>query len=214
VTDAARALLLDLDGTIADTLPVLVETYEQFIRAFGAEPSMDEFTSLNGIPLERAVDSLRRTHRLPGDTPSLTERYEAAIDELYLSAPAREGAHTLLSTAQRNGWRCGVVTSGTRARALAWLATAGLGVLVDELVAAEDVRSGKPDPEPYRTGLRLLHALPEHSIAVEDSELGALAARDAGIETYVLSDDGVPPGCTAIRELADVTARLRSRALG
>ena len=207
-------MLLDLDGTIADTLPVLVKTYEQFIRAFGAEPSMDEFTSLNGIPLENAVDALRRTHGLPGDTPALTERYEAAIDELYLSAPAREGSLTLLSTAQREGWRCGVVTSGTRARALEWLAASGLAPLVNELVAAEDVRSGKPDPEPYRTGLRVLHALPEHVIAVEDSKHGAIAARDAGIETYVLTDGGAPPGCTAIRELGDVTERLRSRALG
>jgi len=214
VTSTPRALLLDLDGTLADTLPVLVQTYERFVTSFGAAPSMDEFTSLNGVPLARAVDTLRRTHGLPGDTPTLTERYEAAIDESYLAAPARDGARTLLSTAQDLGWRCGVVTSGTCTRALDWLAAAGLDALVDELVAAEDVQHGKPDPEPYRTGLRKLHALAEHSIAVEDSELGAIAARDAGIDTYVLSDVGAPPGCTAVRALDDVTERLRSLALG
>jgi HAD superfamily hydrolase (TIGR01509 family) len=212
VNDASRALLVDLDGTLADTLPLLVTTYEAFVTSFGAEPSMDEFRRLNGIPLEAAIDTLRRTHGLPGDTGALTRRYEAEIDKHYLTTPARDGAHDLLATAREQGWRCGVVTSGTRARALEWLVAAELAVLVDALVTAEDVVRGKPDPEPYRTGLAVLDARAERSIAVEDSELGAMAARDAGIATYVLCDAGAPDGCTAIAELTDVIEHLRRRA--
>jgi len=137
---------------------------------------MDEFTSLNGVPLARAVDTLRRTHGLPGDTPTLTERYEAAIDESYLAAPARDGARTLLSTAQDLGWRCGVVTSGTCTRALDWLAAAGLDALVDELVAAEDVQHGKPDPEPFLKAAERLDIEPRSCVALEDSYHGVRAA--------------------------------------
>ena len=41
MTSTPRALLVDLDGTLADTLPVLVQTYERFVTSFGAAPSME-----------------------------------------------------------------------------------------------------------------------------------------------------------------------------
>jgi HAD superfamily hydrolase (TIGR01509 family) len=207
-----RALLVDLDGTLADTLPVLVTIYERFLHGFGVEPSMDEFAELNGVPIRDAIDTLRRRHAFPGETQSLTRDYEAAIDVEYLAAPAQTGARELLSTARRLGWRRGVVTSGRGARARQWLAAAGLAELVDVVIAAEDVEHGKPDPEPYYAGLDALGAQPHESMAVEDSAHGAVAAREAGIDTYVLATCiHVPAECTPISGLLDVIDAMKAR---
>jgi HAD superfamily hydrolase (TIGR01509 family) len=212
VSGDACALLVDLDGTLADTVPVLVTIYERFLRSFGAEPSMDEFAELNGVPLGDAIDALRRRHGFPGETLSLTREYEAAIDVEYLAAPVHAGAHRLLATAERLGWRRGVVTSGTGERATQWLVAAGLAELVDVVIAAEDVDLGKPDPAPYRAGLEALGAQAHGSMAVEDSVHGAVAARDAGLDTYVLDTcSAVPAGCTSVSGLIEVAAVMERR---
>ncbi|GAA3395413.1 hypothetical protein GCM10020369_68440 [Cryptosporangium minutisporangium] len=107
----------------------------------------------------------------------------------------------------------GIVTSGTMAVATARLAAAGLptpGVLV----TAEDVRAGKPDPEPYVIGLERLGAAGP-VVVVEDAPAGIRSGRDAGCPVVAVTTshpaeelaeaDVVVPDLTSI----DLTAPAR-----
>lgn len=205
-----RALLCDLDGTLADTLPTLVRTYERFVTARGGEPSHEEFARLNGLPVADALVELCRSRGWYVDFAELLAQYEAAIDCEYAGAVPRDGARDLLMAARELRWRCAVVTSGRRDRAGAWLSASGLGDLVDTLVSADDVRRGKPNPESYLLALRRLRADPIRSLAVEDSETGAASARDAGVRTYFLHSGSVavPAGTVAITDLAELTREV------
>jgi HAD superfamily hydrolase (TIGR01509 family) len=206
LTAQHRALICDLDGTLADTLPGLVAVYERFVTSLNGVPSADEFARLNGLVIADVVRTLCRTHGCDARPDDLVQRYEDAIDRNYQSAPARPGARELLEAAQANGWKCAVVTSGRRDRAGRWLTGAGLDGVVDTLVTGDDVSRGKPDPEAYVLALERLRAEPATSIAVGDSEAGAAAALGAGMRTYYLAVDGarVPPGVIAIGGLVDV----------
>lgn len=211
-----RGLLLDLDGTLADSIAALKCVYFDFLASFGLAGSEAEFAALNGPPLAEVVRRLAATHALPGTPQDLFSRYAALVHRAHDHAPPAEGAEALLTQARAAGWRIAVVTSAPHAGARAWLKQAGLLPLIDTVVGGDDVTAGKPAPEPYRLGLARLDCRAELSLAVEDSRQGAAAARAAGIATLAICPperrQGWPEGVrfiTALAETADVIARWR-----
>jgi sugar-phosphatase len=102
----------------------------------------------------------------------------------------------------------GIVTSNSTARTSSWLATVGFSHLIDFIVAGDEVKRGKPHPEPYLLAAERA-ACPQSSIvAVEDSVLGAQSAMRAGLRTYLLTDSGKAPagveGVIPIRDLSEI----------
>jgi HAD superfamily hydrolase (TIGR01509 family) len=207
----ARALFLDLDGTLAASLDVARHAYETFLRRAGAEPTSEEFDQLNGPPLAEVVRRIKDTHRLAGDEPDLLVAYRALLEDLYLDVLPSDGARALLERAREAKWRTGVVTSNSRALTTAWLRRVDLEDLVDIVVSGDDVTTGKPDPEPYLLALEACRCAASDTVAVEDSEQGATAARAAGIRTLLLGRVGPRDGAEVaegVLTLADVQAVL------
>lgn len=121
----------------------------------------------------------------------------AALAEIHLlelqdadGVRAMAGAATLIAQLEHGRWA--VVTSGTRALAMARLTAAGLP-MPPVLVTADDVRRGKPDPEGYGRAIRRLGVDAAQAVVLEDSPSGIVAARGAGVESIV----GVGPGALA-----------------
>lgn len=213
-----RGLLLDLDGTLADSLGVMYSVYEQFLERVGraGAATTNEFNELNGPRLEEVVERLRTTHGLDElRTDELLSMYREVLDGAMLAVRPSAGAEALLTKAHRGGWSTCVVTSGRSDLTRRWLVVSGLEALVDHVVGGEMVGRGKPDPECYLTGLALCDADPGVSLAVEDSVPGAQAAIAAGIRTLFIVPIGdgepssAPPGAAGVvRRLADVAEEL------
>jgi HAD superfamily hydrolase (TIGR01509 family) len=202
-----RALLVDLDGTLADSLGVMRLVYDRFLARFDVDGTTQEFASLNGPPLAQVVRTLQGTHGLPGAHDALLATYFDLLDDAYRDVVASPGAHALLAAARRSGWRTGVVTSSTSALARAWLESVGLSEFVEEVIGGDMVTRGKPDPEPYTAALRALSAEAGASLAVEDSPSGATAAACAGLRTFFYrptpSTAAPPPGVEGVVERLD-----------
>ncbi len=213
-----KALLLDLDCTLADSLEVMQGAYHNFLARHGKAGSEVEFQALNGPPLAEVVDCLRRSHELSPETPELLRQYENEIDRAYGQASPMPGARDLLSQVKALGFATAVVTSNSRARAGAWLAAAGLAPLIDGMVCGDEIEMGKPDAAPYIQALELLGLPAGRAWAVEDSPLGARAAVSAGLETFVRCDDGKrdrdwPRGVRFVSRLEDIPAVLKDQGL-
>jgi len=201
----SAGLLIDLDGTLADSLGVMRTLYFRFLTGLNRSGSDAEFESLNGPPLDEVVERLRTSHGLQGSLPELRRSYLAAVEEAYREVGVMEGGRQLLDRARAAGWPIGVVTSNHETVARTWLERQRLEV--DAVVSAADVENGKPDPEPFVVGLRRLGVAPEVSVAVEDSRAGAEAALAAGLATYVIGSRAAPwpPGahwCSDLHQVA------------
>lgn len=183
------AILIDLDGTLADSLSVMREAYQLFLGDFQVCGTDDEFSSLNGPPLIEVVRRLKVTHGLPHDEATLATKYFGIIDELYSSVSPAHGAKELLSAAQARNCRVAIVTSNSYERTSSWLARVGLTGFVDFVVSGEQVKFGKPDPEPYLLASRRVDCSVDRMIAIEDSIQGAKSAIGAGLYTYLLTQD-------------------------
>ncbi len=188
----SRALFLDLDGTLADSLSVMRAVYGDFLARFGESGSEAEFDRLNGPPLAEVVADLARTHAIDLPPASLVEIYWGLVEEAYLKVVPRAGAAELLRSARAQGMAVGVVTSSSARLTRTWLGKVGLHEQVDVIVGGEDVARGKPDPEPYAIALQRAGCEAAASLAVEDSAAGARAAIVAGIPTLFLADPSVP----------------------
>ncbi len=213
MTASRVGLFLDLDGTLADSLLVMRAVYERFLEHFGKTGSTLEFSRLNGPPLAVVVAELAKAHGLGQPLASLLSTYQGMIEDAYLDVTANPGATDLLKAARQLGMQIGVVTSNSSALAWIWLRAVGLEGMVDVVVGGEDVKAGKPDPEPYLLALERTACAASKSFAVEDSIIGARAANAAKIKTFFLSNsvDKSAPGNIAVADLDDVTKFLVSQ---
>ena len=214
---AVRAFFADLDGTLADSVHVLRNVYGEFMRRMGQPQSDSEFEGLKGPPLVEVVSQLRATHRLSASQSELECLYHELVDAAYARVAAIPRALEVLSAASEAGWVVGVVTSNGTARTRAWLQRTQLLPHVDFVVSGDDVSRGKPDPEPYRLALERAGADPGSSIAVEDSLQGAVAARAAGLRTFLIDGSGERPfrqqGMCGIRSLSELLPVLNADAM-
>jgi len=191
-----RGLLLDLDGTLADSLPVLYAVYCRFLMTLGHTGHEAEFQRLNGPPLPEIVADLQATYDLPGRVDDLHALYQELLDDAHAHTPPAAGARSVLTRARSRGWVIAIATSATHAAAQRWIQRNRFDEFVAAVVGGDDVSRWKPDPEAYQTALLLIGSVAGVSLAVEDSEHGALAALGAGIPTVVVGLD-VPEIVTA-----------------
>lgn len=208
-----RGLFLDLDGTLADTLPMLRRVYVRFLSEFGVHVGDEDFESINGPPLNQVVEILKNRHQLAASVETLLGRYVDLVRENYLGAPPSGGAAELLTTAVGNGWRCAVVTSNAEAITREWLERNDLSKSIFAVIGKESIRVGKPDPEPYLVALSRCDCRPDCSIAVEDSEAGIAAASAAGIPTFAYRPGSGPhvsplESAPVIKSLRELIPRL------
>lgn len=197
-----RALLLDLDGTLADSLPVMRGAYGDLCREMGFAGSDAEFDQINGPPLLVCAGMLKQRHDLAASAEDMVRRWFEIIERRYLSCRPAPGAAQLLETAAAQGWSRCLVTSSSRTLAGAWLRSVGFETLVPQMVAGDEVPRGKPHPDAYLAALALTGAEAARSLAVEDSPAGACAALAAGIPTRMVGPAACPPGAVAVAGLA------------
>lgn len=175
-----KALLFDLDGTLADTDPLHFLAWKEALRPFGLE--VDEAFYRRHISGRLNPEIVRDLLGLEGEEAKrLIEGKEALFRELAQTLKPIPGLEELLHWAEKRGLAWGVVTNAPRENALHVLKA--LGLKPSLLVLAEEVGRGKPHPRPYQVALRRLGLLPQEALAFEDSPSGVKSAVGAGIPT-------------------------------
>ncbi|WP_038055695.1 HAD family hydrolase [Thermus amyloliquefaciens] len=178
-----KALLFDLDGTLADTDPLHLQAWREALAPWGLQ--VDEAFYRKRISGRLNPDIVQDLLGLEGEAAQrLIEAKEARFRELAQDLKPTPGLHGLLAKAEAQGLTWGVVTNAPRENALHVLRALGLNPPL--LVLAEEVGRGKPDPLPYRVALERLGIEPGEALAFEDSPSGVRSAVGAGIPTYAL----------------------------
>ena len=194
-TDGApwAAVLFDLDGTLADTVDLILRCYRHTMQVHRGEALPDELWLAGiGTPLR---DQLQGFARDADEVERMAETYSSHQREIHdeLVAPF-PGAVDLVRSLREEGSRIGVVTSKRRGMAERTLERCGLAGLCDVLVGADDVVRGKPDPEPVLLALKLLglEDRAEATLFVGDAPFDVRAGREAGTRTAAVLSGPFP----------------------
>ncbi|MGY1725379.1 HAD-IA family hydrolase [Geodermatophilus sp. SYSU D01062] len=194
----ARGLLFDNDGVLVDSDAAVTSSWSRWATEHGLV-SADVLAVVHG---RRSADTVADLVPGPGRAAAtaLIDRYELEDATTVAAVP---GAADLLAGLPAGVWA--VVTSGTPDLATARLTAAGLP-LPGALVTARDVRTGKPDPEGYRLGARLLGVPPEDTVVFEDSPAGIAAGRAAGAGVVGVGERALGAGAdVVVRDLGGLS---------
>lgn len=172
ITTTAQGLLFDFDGVLVSSLGSVQRCWRQWAKIYEI-PDAENYNIPHGVPARQIIADLR---------PDV-DQAEAlrVIEDLEVEDTADlrvlDGVADLLKSLPPERWS--IVTSCTRRLLEARLRAAGLPE-PPNVVTADSVTKGKPDPEPYRRGAELLGFLPEDCIVVEDAPSGVAAGIGAG----------------------------------
>ena len=196
-----RAVVFDLDGTLAHNMPIHAEAFAEFVVRHGLPP----FT----LERRRELDGKRNSEIFPVlFERALTEEewraFEHEKESLYREVgrgrvQALSGASALLDALDTNGVRAAVATSAPAENVTFTLREIGLERLLGDVVRGDQVPRGKPFPDVFLAAARHLGVAPEQCLAFEDAPIGVEAAMSAGMR------------CVAVTTSFDSATLLASR---
>ncbi len=188
------AFLFDMDGTVLDSSAVVHRVWGSWAKRHGIDTET-LFANVHGV---RAEDTIRRFAGPGVDVGKETQWIlDAEVDDVE-GVVAIEGIHELIDQLDPGMWT--VVTSASRVLAEKRLRAAKLPI-PKEMVTAEDVQRGKPDPQGFLLGAERLGVRVGECLVFEDSAAGVAAARAAGARVAIVG--GHVPGSEGDHLLAN-----------
>lgn len=173
------ALLFDLDGVLIDSTAAILRIWQDWADRHNVDIH----------EIERVAHGLRSVETIRLVAPNLDAEEEAEQffqQELTDSegVTAFDGALPLLNSLPDGAWA--VVTSGRHELVKIRMGKAGLPVPC-LLVTADDVKEGKPSPEPYLAGAKKAGVSPDRCLVIEDAPAGIQSAKAAGMRVVAIA---------------------------
>jgi beta-phosphoglucomutase len=178
-----RAVLWDLDGTLADSREYHWRAWQEAMGAEGLTVTKEQFLASFGQRNDAILGAWLGDAADPEQIQRIGDAKEAFYRELVRTegiAPL-PGAAKWVRTLHQEGWRQAIASSAPRLNVEVMHEALGFRGLIDTLVAAEDVTEGKPDPEVFLQAAHRLGVPPDRCVVVEDAEAGVEAARRGGM---------------------------------
>lgn len=205
------AVIFDMDGVICHTNPYHSRAFREFFSKRNLSPTEEDFArhmygKSNSYILSHFLQRVVEGEELL----QLEEEKEGLFRELY--EPFVEpitGIVAFMQDLKANGAVLGVATSAPRANLDLIVSKVPIREMLGSVLASEDVKKHKPDPEVYLTSARNLGVSPDRCVVFEDSFSGVSAALNAGMRVVgVLSShtrEELPPCNLYVNDYSDLS---------
>ncbi len=217
-----KGVIFDMDGLMLDTEPIYwssMQLYWSSMQQAARELGCRFTDGLRAAFTGRSIPVWRGTliETFGADYPQFRSRrrqlWEQHIQNF--GVPQKAGLNELLNQLEEEGIPKAIATSSSGPDAA--LCLGRLACRFDAIVTGDEVTRGKPAPDIFLLAAQRLGLSPEHCLALEDSEAGALAALAAGM-SVILVPDLQPPSsalsaqvecvCSSLHEVRDLLQRL------
>jgi beta-phosphoglucomutase family hydrolase len=176
----AGASIFDLDGTLADSMPVHYRAWVEVAAQLGFDFPEERFYSLGGVPTQKIARILMLEQGLDIDPLEVTRHKEQAFlrrfNEVVPIAPVLEIARQC-----RDDGPIAIGSGGSRAMVERTLHQIGIFDWFAVIVTADDTTHHKPNPDVFLEAARRLNVDATTCVVYEDTDLGLEAARRAGM---------------------------------
>lgn len=185
-----KALIFDLDGSLADSMWMWKQIDIEYLARFDLENPSDLQPAIEGMSFtEVAVYFKERFHIDRSIEEIKADWIEMAWEKYRDDVTLKPGALSLLDHCKEHGIKLGIGTSNSRELVEMFLDKRGVRSYFDCIMTACDVAKGKPAPDIYLKVAQELQVEPKDCLVFEDLVLGITAAKDAGMEVCAVEDD-------------------------
>lgn len=178
-----RAVVFDFDGTLMDSLSLVLAAITHALEPFGSRPTSEIFARLGGPP-ERFMASLVSDERQVSSAVRRMEAYHNANGHLIRPFP---GAKELLAELHARRLALAVWTGRDRVSTEYLMQTHGLGTYFQTIICGDDLPTHKPDSEGLREILRRLGIGGADTLLVGDADVDVLGGVGCGVNTLLIS---------------------------
>jgi HAD superfamily hydrolase (TIGR01509 family) len=181
------AIVFDFDGLIVDTENPGFISWQEIYQEYGATLSIDDWRHATGYV--GGFDPAIHLEQVLGrglDWSQLVPKREARNWELTVQASVLPGIEPLFRSARKRQLRIGVASNSGNGWVEGGLQRLGLRGYVDTVVTRDMVVNPKPAPDIYLKTVQTLQVEPGDAVALEDSEPGCRAAKQAGLKAIAI----------------------------
>lgn len=177
-----KAIIFDMDGVITDTMPYHYQAWKKVFSEAGLEVSrFDVYIREGQQGISTVIEVFRNKNKniKNSDAKKLLVKKE----RLFKRTVKRKfiaGALGFLRYLGAKGFKLALVT-GTSKTEVRKILPKGIYDIFDVIVAGDDCRRGKPNPEPYRKAVKKLKIGKKDSIVIENAPSGLESAKRAGL---------------------------------
>jgi HAD superfamily hydrolase (TIGR01662 family) len=181
---SVRMVILDFDGTLADTAAVIIRTMQATISELELPFRTDEqCAAMIGLRLVEIPSVLFPECSIEGEIYART--YRRLFHEFNSEGAVRIYPNVVdtLKTLMSKGIILTIASSRSHASLAEYVENLGLSSLISYILGADDVDKGKPDPEPVNRTLKRFGISPEETIVVGDTSFDIQMGKNAGTRT-------------------------------
>ena len=179
-----KLIILDFDGTLADTRGLIVKTMQQTLEALGLEfRTDDQCAAMIGLPLKQAFTDLIPMTDEMGER--CVETYRRIFNEnnaLYV-IPTFPHVIETLHQLHEQGYTLTIASSRSNRSLMEFVNDMHLNEVIPYVWGAEDVAQAKPHPDPVLQTLKVYGCKPEDALVVGDTWYDIEMGRRAGVRT-------------------------------
>ncbi|MDO9136639.1 MAG: beta-phosphoglucomutase family hydrolase [Lutibacter sp.] len=187
IPQQAKALIFDLDGTIANTMPSHFKSWRKAVVPYGIDFNASLFMQLTGMPRTATIEKLNEmfgTKMNPEIVGKVKEDHFKTLvnltEEIEVVTDVIRKYHTILPMS--------IGTGSTKNGAKKTLEVIGLENYFDIVITADDIINYKPHPETFLKCAELMGIKPQDCVVFEDGILGMNAAEEAGMMLVDVND--------------------------
>ena len=179
-----KLIILDFDGTLADTRGLIVKTMQQTLDALGLESRTDDqCAAMIGLPLKQAfTDLLPMTDEMGEQCVETYRRIFNANNALYVISTFPHVMETLHQLHEQ-GYTLTIASSRSNRSLMEFVNDMHLNEVIPYVLGAEDVAHAKPHPDPVLQTLKTFDCKPEDALVVGDTWYDIEMGRRAGVRT-------------------------------
>ena len=187
-----KALLFDLDGTLADTNSVHRLTWVDVLKPHGYDITWEFYRDRISGRLTNEIVSDLLPDLSPEEVQAIAEAKEANFRERAGSLEPFPGLRDFVANGRKRGMGIALVTNAPKENVYAVLRALELEDAFEPVILAEDLDAGKPDPSPYEAALCAFGISASEAVAFEDSPSGISSSLAAGIPTVGIASTHDP----------------------